>query len=108
MSRVIAVINQKGGVGKTTTAISLAAYLARTGRVLLVDVDPQANATSALGMARHGQPAMYEVLVDGLALEEIVESTREPGLDLAPSSPALAGAQIELVPVEDRDERLRN
>ena len=65
MSRVIAVINQKGGVGKTTTAISLAAYLARTGRVLLVDVDPQANATSGLGVQAGPEEGIYAALVDG-------------------------------------------
>ena len=108
MARIIAVTNQKGGVGKTTTAISVAAYLGRSGRVLLVDVDPQANATSALGMAAGARTrSMYEVLVDRVPVETIVQPTREPGLDLAPASPDLAGAQVEIVAAEDRDTRLR-
>ena len=71
MGRVIAVANLKGGVGKTTTAVSLAAYLGKSGRVLLVDVDPQANATSALGMStRSKAPSMYNVLLDAVPVAE--------------------------------------
>jgi chromosome partitioning protein len=109
MSRVSAVTNQKGGVGKTTTAISLAAYLGKSSRVLLVDLDPQANATSALGMGlRPGERSMYDVLLGAVEMIDVIRPSQEPGLDLAPSSPALAGAQVELIADEDRDVRLRS
>lgn len=109
MARIYTLVNQKGGVGKTTTAINLGAYLAKFGqKVLIVDLDPQANATSCLGVdkrtVRHGT---YEVLL-GLAPAAggLLEN---PGLKLSllPSSPALAGAEVELVTAESRESRLR-
>jgi chromosome partitioning protein len=109
MSRVLAVANQKGGVGKTTTVVSVGAFLAAAGkRVLVVDIDPQANATSSLGIDKHAMPAsVYEVLVSGLPVDSALTLTRRVGLDLIPSTPALAGAEIELVNMPGREHRLK-
>jgi len=93
--RVSALANQKGGVGKTTTAINLAACLAEAGeRTLVVDLDPQANATSGLGERANGSSSLD--LLDGIALERLAKPTRFPQLDLVPSKPELAGAVVEL------------
>jgi len=105
---VLAVANQKGGVGKTTTVVNLAAILAERGRrILLVDCDPQANATSGLGIARRDIVAStYDVLVLGRPLAEARMRTAVAGLELVPSDIALAGAEIELVGVARREKRL--
>ncbi|HXH23174.1 MAG TPA: AAA family ATPase [Dehalococcoidia bacterium] len=106
MTRVVAVANQKGGVGKTTTAISLAWELAARGHTcLLIDIDPQANATSGLGQ-RAGETSMYDVLVDEAPLEAAILRVTE-NLHLAPASADLAGAEVELVPAMAREYRLR-
>ena len=109
MARVYAFANQKGGVGKTTTAVNLGAYLAAAGRrVLLVDIDPQANATSSLGIEPAGvQRSIYDVLIDHLPLPEVVVATAHAGLSLAPSAPALAGAEVEMVAMLAREHLLR-
>jgi len=105
---IVCIANQKGGVGKTTTAISLAAGLARFGaRVLLVDLDPQGNASTGLGIRiEEGEASTYGVLVDGDALLSAVRETEIPGLWLLPSSLDLAGAEVELVPAFSREHRL--
>ncbi len=109
MSRIYAIANQKGGVGKTTTAVNLGAYLAAAGQhVLLVDVDPQANATSSLGVARQGLThSIYDVLLAGLPAPEAILLTDQVRLDLLPATPALAGAEVELVGLAEREQRLR-
>jgi chromosome partitioning protein len=108
MSRIYALANQKGGVGKTTTAVNLGAYLAAAGRrVLVVDIDPQANATSALGIDHQTLvQSIYNVLLDGVPAEQAIVLTKQVHLDLLPSTRALAGAEIELVGLSAREQRL--
>ena len=109
MGRVYALANQKGGVGKTTTAVSLSAYLAKVGRrVLLVDMDPQANATSSLGVDKQSlSRSIYDVLIGAEPPSRMVMLTSVTRLDLLPSSPSLAGAEVELVGMSGRESRLR-
>jgi chromosome partitioning protein len=106
---IIAVANQKGGVGKTTTAVNLSAYLALGIRVLLVDLDPQANATSSLGFDPNGvERSTYDALLEEAPLAEVIVPSGRAQFDLAPASRALAGAQVELVDVPERERRLHN
>ncbi|WP_323368732.1 ParA family protein [Ornithinicoccus halotolerans] len=109
-TRVITVANQKGGVGKTTTTVNVAAALATQGlRVLVVDMDPQGNASTALGISHQsGQHGIYDVLIEDMPLGEVVQtSPTSPRLLCAPATIDLAGAEIELVPMEQREFRLR-
>lgn len=102
-------VNQKGGVGKTTTTVSLAAALAQLGaRILLIDLDPQGNATTGFGhRIEPDEPSTYGVLVDGESIDEALLDTELPGLQILPSSLDLAGAEVELVPAFSRELRLR-
>jgi chromosome partitioning protein len=106
---IYALANQKGGVGKTTTAVNVGAYLAHWGqRVLIVDIDPQANATSCLGVDKRTVPlSTYELLVREVPLARVVRPTGRARLDLVPSAPALAGATVELINLPQREYRLR-
>src|ERR1051325_5605018 len=109
MAKIVSLANQKGGVGKPTTAINLGASVAACERrVLLVDLDPQANATSGLGVGKNEERSMYPVLVEGMDLREVVRPTELAMLSLAPSSVDLVGAEIELGAAEQREFRLRN
>jgi len=109
MGRIYALANQKGGVGKTTTAVNLGAYLASSGkRVLLIDMDPQANATSSLGVDKMALPSsVYDLLVGGEVATHLVMLTGCMGLDLIPSSPSLAGAEVEMVSMIGRESKLK-
>jgi chromosome partitioning protein len=108
MTKIVSLVNQKGGVGKTTTAINLGASLGACERkVLLVDLDPQANATSGVGVSKTLDLTMYDVLVDGVPMREIIQPTDIPTLFLAPSSVDLVGAELELRDLVGREYYLR-
>src|SRR5574344_1721915 len=101
MAKVVAIVNQKGGVGKTTTCVNLAAILRAKGlRVLLCDFDPQANATSGMGVDKTRSNGVYDVLINGMEAEKAIVAT--PYGDVLPSSKALAGAGVEMIDLPDR------
>jgi len=106
----IAIANQKGGVGKTTTAINIATAMAATGwKTLLLDLDPQGNASTGLGIdVNSRERSTYDILVDQIALADCIQPTNIPNLDMVPATVDLSGAEVELVSVEDRTSRLRD
>ena len=109
MSDVLAIVNQKGGVGKTTTSVNVAGYLAKAGKpVVVIDMDPQANATAGLGMkVEAGQPTVYEVLLGLAEPHEALRSSNQENLNVIPATPDLVGAAIELMDQPHREYRLR-
>lgn len=110
MGKIIAFLNQKGGVGKTTTCVNMAGYLAQMGKkVLLLDIDPQGNASSNLGFEKDSKPkTIYDVIVDDNTIEEVIQKTKLENLDIIPSDVDLAGAEIELVQMNNREKVVRN
>ncbi|MEM8861125.1 MAG: AAA family ATPase [Chloroflexota bacterium] len=106
--KIYAIVNQKGGVGKTTSVISLASYLAEKYRVLIVDIDPQGNSTSGLGFDRHADnPDIYDVILGNDTMKEAAQSHPHLSVDIIPASPNLAGAEIELVQAIGREYRVK-
>ena len=108
MGKVISIANQKGGVGKTTTSVNLSAILAKKGKkTLMIDMDPQGNGTSGLGIDKNVKFSVYDVLVDDVQIENTIIQTQIENLDVCPSNINLAGAEVELVDMEEREKRLK-
>jgi chromosome partitioning protein len=110
MGKTIAVVNQKGGVGKTTTAVNVASFIAeRNKKVLIIDVDPQGNSTLGLGFDKESETEnIYHVLIESMPIKSVIKKTAIQNLDLIPSNIDLAGAEIELVNIENKEIKLKN
>lgn len=108
MCKIISVANQKGGVGKTTTTVNLSTIIAKKGKkVLLIDADPQGNATSAVGIDKDSEYSLYDVLINEEDFEKVIVSTKTKNLKVCPSNISLAGAEVELVSMMSREQRLK-
>lgn len=108
MGKIVSIANQKGGVGKTTTAVTLSATLAKRGKkILLIDADPQGNASSGLGVEKEVEFSVYDILVDEIELEKVIKDTQVKNLKICPSNINLAGAEVELVSMMSREQRLK-
>lgn len=110
MAKIISIVNQKGGVGKTTTAVNLSACVGALGkRVLLVDIDPQGNSTSGYGISKRGiQLTSYDMLINFAPAEKVVMKTEFPGVDIIPSNINLAGAELDMADMQNRESLLKN
>ena len=108
MSKIIAIVNQKGGVGKTTTAVNVCAVLAKKGKkVLLIDSDPQGNATSGVGIDKNVEKSIYDVIINDISIKECIIQSNIKNLWVCPSNINLAGAEVELVPMMAREQKLK-
>lgn len=109
LGKIISIANQKGGVGKTTTSVSLSAILAKKGKkILMIDMDPQGNGTSGLGIDKNVKFSVYDVIIDEVEIENTIQKTEIDNLDVCPSNINLAGAEVELVDMEEREKRLKD